>query len=118
MRVHVLGDAEYAEVVEMIDRKPGRSLKEIDGARLQIRGRPLNSVEYALLGEDLSDDTLAWISIGNAPTADSEATRAATVYPDGCVADEDSQMGGGGSGGQDNGTMTSGSGSPPSSTAV
>lgn len=39
-------------------------------------------VEYVLLGEDISDGVLAWISIGIDPTLDNDVVAAAAVYKD------------------------------------
>lgn len=65
-------------------------------------------VEYVLLGKDISDGVLAWISIGIDPTSGQEITSAATHYKDGGVANEDGGMGGMSGGGAPNGTMLSG----------
>lgn len=79
-------------------------------------------VEYVLLGEDISDGILAWISIGIDPTSDQEISSAATHFEDGGVANESGDMGGMPGGGAPNGTMPSGmpSGSmaPPEESAV
>jgi hypothetical protein len=73
-------------------------------------------VEYILLGEDVSDGILAWISIGIDPTADSEISSAGTNYEDGGEANSNGGMGGmgGGSGGAPPGGM---SGMMPSGSA-
>lgn len=39
-------------------------------------------VEYVLLGDDITDGVMAWISIGIDPTADEEVLAAAAVYED------------------------------------
>jgi hypothetical protein len=79
-------------------------------------------VEYVLLGDDVSDGVLAWISIGIDPTADEEISSAGTSFEDGGVANEDGGMGGGGGGdGAPSGGMPSGgmpTGMAPSGTAV
>lgn len=67
-------------------------------------------VEYVLLGEDVADGILAWISIGIDPSVDNEISAAATLYEDGGVASENDGMGGLGEGGGDGG----GAGEPPS----
>ena len=77
-------------------------------------------VEYVLLGEDVSEGVLAWISIGIDPTSDQEIEAAATWYESGGVANPDGGMGGGdvpGGGEPPNGTMSSG-GMPSGSMAL
>jgi protocatechuate 3,4-dioxygenase beta subunit len=77
-------------------------------------------VEYVLLGEDVSDGILAWISIGIDPTMDNEISAAAIIYEDGGVASENTM--GGGPGGDsaegppsgDGDVAPSGSGAVPS----
>lgn len=71
-------------------------------------------VEYILLGTDLSDGILAWISIGIDPSADSEVSSAATHYSSGGVANENS-MGGPPGGNGTSGPSGAPSGSPISS---
>lgn len=56
-------------------------------------------VEWIQLSDDITDGVMAWISIGVDPSADSEVTSAATIYESGGVANENSEMGGGGDGG-------------------
>lgn len=58
-------------------------------------------VEYVLLGDNLSDGILAWISIGVDPTADSEVSSAATHYSSGGVTNENSMDGPPGGNGTD-----------------
>lgn len=77
-------------------------------------------VEYVLLGDDVSEGVLAWISIGIDPMSDQEISAAATSYESGGVANEDGGMGGGMSGGGEppdgaapSGGMPSGSMAPP-----
>ncbi|KAI5790299.1 extracellular dioxygenase [Geopyxis carbonaria] len=76
-------------------------------------------VEYALLGENVEDGLLAWISIGVDPTADNTVEQAATLTEDGGVVNPDFALGGGAGGPGGNGTMPSGAppggmGAPPS----
>ena len=74
-------------------------------------------VEYVLLGEDVSEGVLAWISIGIDPTSDQEIEAAATWYESGGVTNPDGGMGGGGgeppNGTVPSGEMPSGSMAPP-----
>lgn len=50
-------------------------------------------VEYVLLGDDISDGVLAWITIGIDPTSEQEISSAATQYEDGGVANENGGFG-------------------------
>lgn len=83
-------------------------------------------VEYVLLGNDISDGILAWISIGIDPTPDQEISFAATHYEDGGVANKNGDMGGAPGGGAPSGMpsdvmfsgMPSGTTAPPESSAA
>ncbi|KAG9657804.1 aromatic compound dioxygenase, partial [Aureobasidium melanogenum] len=69
-------------------------------------------VEYILLGEDISDGVLAWISMGVDMTNNQTVSPAGNYYRTGGVMDESSGgMGGGGAG---NGTSNGTTGAPPS----
>ncbi|RMZ83885.1 hypothetical protein DV737_g1427, partial [Chaetothyriales sp. CBS 132003] len=72
-------------------------------------------VEYALIGDTLSDGILAWISVGIDSNETSDITPAATYYASGGVENEDSGAGGSGGG---NGTDSAPSGGVPSGTAA
>ncbi|KAK2755445.1 putative extracellular dioxygenase [Colletotrichum kahawae] len=86
-------------------------------------------VQYVLLGDDISQGVLAWITVGINTTADysSSASAAAHYYAGGGVDTSSGNSGGGpgGAGGPGNGTFPSGaapsgagpSGAPPASTA-
>ncbi|KAG9699566.1 aromatic compound dioxygenase, partial [Aureobasidium melanogenum] len=72
-------------------------------------------VEYILLGEDISDGVLAWISMGVDMTINQTVSPAGTYYRTGGVMDESSSgMGGGMGGGEGNGTFNGTAGAPPS----
>ncbi|KAK1473301.1 hypothetical protein CTAM01_16138 [Colletotrichum tamarilloi] len=81
-------------------------------------------VQYVLLGDDISEGVLAWITVGYNTTADysSSASAAAHYYADGGVDTSSGNGGGGpgGAGGPPSGTFPSGagpSGAPPSGAA-
>lgn len=57
-------------------------------------------VEWVMLGEDVSDGIMAWISIGIDPSADDEISSAATIFQDGGIERENSMGMGGGPGGE------------------
>lgn len=61
-------------------------------------------VEWVMLGDDIADGVMAWISIGIDSTYDRELTPAATFYKTGGVANENSMSGPGGSGGPNGST--------------
>ncbi|RMZ85012.1 hypothetical protein DV738_g301, partial [Chaetothyriales sp. CBS 135597] len=63
-------------------------------------------VEYTLLGDDLSDGILAWISIGIDSSEESTINAAATLYESGGVANSDSGSSSGGGGGSSGGNGT------------
>ncbi|KAG9569634.1 aromatic compound dioxygenase, partial [Aureobasidium melanogenum] len=72
-------------------------------------------VEYILLGEDISDGVLAWISMGVDMTNNQTVSPAGNYYRTGGVMDESSGgMGGGMGGGAGNGTSNGTTGAPPS----
>ncbi|KAG9948871.1 aromatic compound dioxygenase, partial [Aureobasidium melanogenum] len=72
-------------------------------------------VEYILLGEDISDGVLAWISMGVDMTNNQTVSPAGNYYRTGGVMDESSSgMGGGMGGGAGNGTANGTAGTPPS----
>jgi hypothetical protein len=74
-------------------------------------------VEWVMLGDDVTDGIMAWISIGIDPTADQEVTSAGTIYKGYGVANENSAMGGGGdapSGMMSGGAVPSGTAAPSS----
>lgn len=53
-------------------------------------------IKYVLLGDDISDGILGWLSIGIDPTVDYTVTNAATWTADGGVVNADADVGGGG----------------------
>lgn len=73
-------------------------------------------VEYILLGDDITDGILAWVSMGVDMTNNQTITPTGNYYRTGGVMDDtSSSMGGGGGGGSaPNGTSNSTAGSPPS----
>ncbi|KAG9963822.1 aromatic compound dioxygenase, partial [Aureobasidium melanogenum] len=72
-------------------------------------------VEYILVGEDISDGVLAWISMGVDMTNNQTVSPAGNYYRTGGVMDESSGgMGGGMGGGAGNGTSNGTTGAPPS----
>ena len=75
-------------------------------------------VEYILLGDDITDGVLAWISMGVDMTNNQTITPAGNYYRTGGVMDSSSSgMGGGMGGGGDapgNGTSNGTAGAPPS----
>ncbi|KAG9858487.1 aromatic compound dioxygenase, partial [Aureobasidium melanogenum] len=71
-------------------------------------------VEYILLGEDISDGVLAWISMGVDMTNNQTVSPAGTYYRTGGVMDESSSgMGGGMGDGAGNATFNGTAGAPP-----
>ncbi|KAF2625351.1 aromatic compound dioxygenase [Macroventuria anomochaeta] len=53
-------------------------------------------VEYVLLGDDVSEGIFGWLAFGMDSSASYNVTPAANLYAEGGVANENSQMGGGG----------------------
>lgn len=74
-------------------------------------------IQYVLIGDDIEDGIMAWISLGIDPTADSEVSSAGTHYESGGVANENSGMGGGGGGPGGNSTGGAPTGGMPSGSA-
>lgn len=56
-------------------------------------------MEYAMLGDSISDGLFAWLAFGINKTESSSVSPAVYLYEDGGVANENSGMGGGGGGG-------------------
>lgn len=74
-------------------------------------------IQYVLVGDDIEDGIMAWISLGIDPTADTEVTSVGTHYEDGGVVNTESSMGGGGDAPGGNSTGGAPSGSMPSGSA-